>query len=188
MIEIQTYIATKPLKNIQEDLNNYDRFFINLEHEKGLEILKQVLTENKAKYLNGLISISINGEYISTFIDWDDLDLMWPALLTMVLDYLNDGQYGETDHFSNGMTWSVKKIVSSPYNLVHFKVIRSSPLFDLELGLPVTQVTQGVCGEDLFIDSVIQAAEKYIDIRNEDTRSQNLVDAKQKLKVIKKIR
>lgn len=45
-----------------------------------------------------------------TFVDWDDLDLMWPAVLRMTLEFLENGQEGTTEHFSNGLELGIKLI------------------------------------------------------------------------------
>ncbi|WP_144558728.1 hypothetical protein [Shouchella miscanthi] len=61
-------------------------------------------------FLNGTIVIQSNYKTFLTFVDWDDLDLMWPAVLRMTLEFLENGQEGTTEHFSNGLELGIKLI------------------------------------------------------------------------------
>ncbi|PAD91429.1 hypothetical protein [Shouchella clausii] len=187
MIQIETYIAkTNSLDEYYENLEEPSQFFINKDDDTWLKVLDKMLNESKGSFLNGTIFISIEGAEVVTFIDWDDLDLMWPALLTMVLDFLNDGKYARTEHFSNGQQWTIRKVTSSPKDMILFKVVRDYSIFEFGLNnLTVNKETSALCKEDVFLKSVIGAAQEYIDYRDKDSRSQNLVDAKQKLRNIK---
>jgi len=185
VINIQTYLGIKNLDTYFEELFNPEIFFVNIDENSSKEVLNRMLTRNKGIGLNGVICIQINGIDVSTFIDWDDLDLMWTALLTMVREYIEDGKYGETQMFTNGLEWSINKIKSSPNDLILFKVFRNNALFDLRSDLPVSKET-GVSYDEIgFLNAVVIAGEKYIEFRDEDTRSHNLIEAKRLLKELK---
>lgn len=185
MIQIQTYLGTKDLDTYFEELSNPENFFINIDEFGSKETLNRMLTKNKGIDLYGVVCIQINGVDVSTFIDWDDVDLMWTALLTMVSEYVDDGKYSETQLFTNPLEWSIKKIQSSPKDLVLFRVFRKSALFDLRTDLPVSKETRVSCNEIDFLNAVVIAGEKYIVFRDEDTRSHNLIEAKRLLKDLK---
>lgn len=181
MINIRTYLGTMNLDNYFQELSNPEKFFINLDEFESKETLNRMLTKNKGIDLYGVVYIQINGVDVSTFIDWDDVDLMWTVLLTKVNEYVDNGRYSETQLFTNGLEWSRKKIKSSPKDLVLFKVVRNSALFDLNLHLPV----RVSCNEIDFLKEVVMAGEKYIFFRDENTRSHNLIEAKRLLKQLK---
>ncbi len=185
MINIQTYLGTKDLDTYFEELSNPKKFFINIDEFGAKETLNRMLTKNKGIDLYGVVCIQINGVDVSTFIDWDDIDLMWTALLTMVREYVDDGKYSETQMFINGLEWSIKKIQSSPKDLVLFKVLRNNALFDLRSDLPVPKEARVSCNEIDFLRAVVIAGEKYLFFRDEDTRTHNLIEAKRLLKELK---
>lgn len=185
MINVQTYLGTKDLDTYFEELSNPENFFINIDEFGSKETLNRMLTKNKGVDLYGVVCIQINDVDVSTFIDWDDVDLMWTALLTMVREYVDDGKYSETQMFTNPLEWSIKKIQSSPKDLVLFRVFRNSALFDLKSDLPVSKETRVTCNEIDFLKAVVIAGEKYIFFREKDTRSHNLMEAKRLLKELK---
>lgn len=186
MININTYIGKRDLNSYFEKLPNPELFFININNCGSKELLDRMLSNDKAKSIHGVICIQVNNIDVSTFIDWDDLDLMWTALLTMVCDYINDGNYGETQMFTNGLEWSIKRIKSSPENLILFSVLRNYPVFDIMPELPVAESLKASCRESVFLKSVAFSGENYIAFRDEDARTHDLNEAKRLLKELKR--
>lgn len=185
MISIQTYLGKSDLNPYFEKLPNPELFFTNINDHGSRDLLDRMLSNNKAIFIHGVIRIQVNNIDVSTFIDWDDLDLMWTALLTMVCDYIEDGNYGETQMFTNGLEWSIKKIKTSPEDLILFSVLRNYQVFDIMPDLPVAESLKASCRESVFLKSVVFSGENYIAFRDEDARSHNLIEVKRLLKELK---
>lgn len=185
MITIQTYIGKKDLNPYVEGLSNPELFFTNINNCESKELLRHLLSNNKARFIHGTICIQMNHIDVSTFMDWDDLDLMWTGLLTMVCEYINDGNYGETQMFTNGLEWSIKKIKTSPDNLILFKVLRNYPSSDIMTDPPTLESMRVSCKESAFLKTVAFSGENYIAFRDEDARSHDLIEAKRLLNELK---
>jgi hypothetical protein len=186
MINIQTYLGRTNLNPYFEELlSNSEKFFFNINDQGSGELLNSMLSKNKGIFVHGTIYIQINNIEVSAFVDWDDLDLMWTALLSMTCDYIDDGIYGESQMFTNGLEWSIKKIKSSPADLILFSTLRNYPIFDSIPNLPVLERVRASCEEKKFLKAVEFAATNYIAFRDNHARSHNLIEAKRLLKMLK---
>ncbi|KQL57117.1 MULTISPECIES: hypothetical protein [Bacillaceae] len=105
----------------------------------------------------------------------------------MTLEFLENGQEGTTEHFSNGLELGIKLIQPIKDKKVFFSVKRSSAFFNQGIDLPIEKENKGVIELNTFLNTVIKSAEDYLNFRDLDGRSHNLSAAKSELEEIKEI-
>lgn len=185
MIEIETYIGRKDLVSYEENKEAVDTFFIPTTSGEALDVISSTLTKNKGRYLNGSIVIQVDQHKLTTFSDWDDLDLLWTGLVTMVLEYLQNGKYGATHLSNNALEWSIKKLPAKAKNLIQFHVKKPNAVLDKQTGTFVSTETQATLAEEEFLHEIISSADDFWTLRKKDSRTQNLVEFEEKYRELK---
>ncbi|WKA53211.1 hypothetical protein [Planococcus shixiaomingii] len=178
MIEISTYIGRKDLNSYEETKESVDAFFIPVTSEEALDVINSISSRNMDRYLHGSIIIEVDQRKLTTFSDWDDLDLLWTGLLTMVLEYMQNGEYGATQLSMNGLEWSIKKVRAKPKNLILFHSKRPNAFFDEKISTPDSNENKATLGEMEFLRKVVSSAGDFLSLREKDTRTQKLVSFK----------
>ncbi|MFD1032818.1 hypothetical protein [Metaplanococcus flavidus] len=113
------------------------------------------------------------------------MDLLWTGLVTMVLDYLQNGGYRESYLSINGLEWSIKKVQAKPKDLLLFHAKRPNAFYDGEIGMPVSIENNATLTELEFLHQVVSSAGDFLSLREKDTRTQHLVGFKEKYNELK---
>lgn len=185
MVEISTYLGCQDLVSYKEANNSLNDFFISITDEGSLDVISSSRTKNKGHYLNGVIIIKINDMDLTSFSDWDDLDLLWTGLLNMVYDYLQDGEFGATQLSNNGLEWSIRKVPAKPKDLILFHAKKPNAVMDVNMDVFAVSEMKATSIEEEFLREVMSSAEEFLHIREIDTRLQNLLEFKDKYRKIK---
>ncbi|TWT26031.1 hypothetical protein [Planomicrobium sp. CPCC 101110] len=185
MIEIKTYIGRKDLRTYKKNKDSADAFFVSATSGEALDVIRSISSRNLDRYLNGAIIIKVDQHELTTFSDWDDLDLLWTGLVTMVLEYLQNGGYGATQLSMNGVEWSLKKAQSKTKSLILFHSKRPNAFYDGRISTPVSLENKAALSEMEFLRKVVSSAEDFWSLREKDTRTQNLAAFAEKHKELK---
>lgn len=187
MIEINTYIGRKELGTYEENKEAADAFFVPVTSKEALAVIDSISSRNIDRGLNGAIVIQVDQNKLTTLSDWDDLDLLWTGLVTMGLDYLQNGGYGASYSSINGLEWSIKKVQAKPKNLLLFHSKRPNAFDDGEIETSVLIETKATLSEMEFLHQIVSSAGNFLYLREKDTRTQHLAAFKEKYNELKRL-
>ncbi|MGW8423941.1 hypothetical protein ACWGJQ_00365 [Peribacillus simplex] len=161
MVTIQTYISK----------NNYDAIvnkhllangdFIPIHHSSAKQLGNQQLFTSKGTSLYGTIIISYQGQFLSSFYDWDDVDGIWLSILQAMYDCLNTG-IGTCSFSERSMDWQMKRLMEQnpAISFTWYHGFASKEWNDIPkkstLRFP----------ENILLNSLIEKGTKYLKFRN----------------------
>lgn len=187
MLTITTFLARKNLSFYQENKDSAESYFVAITSEDAPSVIQSFSSRDIDRALYGAITIQAAQKYVTTFADWDDLDLIWTGFVTMVLDYLENGEYGTADLSLNGLEWSLSRIQAQPKNLLLFHAKRPNALYDGRTETPASIEAKATLDETEFLHELISSADTYLSFREKDTRTQNLVVFKERFIKLKQL-
>ncbi|WP_203332574.1 hypothetical protein [Planococcus beigongshangi] len=185
MLTITTFLARKNLSYYQENKDSAESYFVAITSEDAPAVIQSFSSRDIDRALYGAITIQAAQKYVTTFADWDDLDLLWTGFVTMVLDYLKNNKYGTADLSLNGLEWSLNRIQTQPKNLLSFHAKRPNAHYDGRTGTPASIETKATLDETEFLHELLDSAGTYLSFREKDTRTQNLIVFKERFIKVK---
>lgn len=164
MLEMITYIGKTNIDTFNFNPSNYEDYFISSNDPLSVHVANRQLTQNKGHRLNGVLIIKVFDAAITTFMDWDDIDLIWIGLLEMTLEYKKTGT-GKHNMFMNNQEWHFKKITTKPENLILFSIKRNPLIFENPSQLGVSQEAESIINETDLLSGIVNQANEFISFR-----------------------
>lgn len=164
MLIITTYIEKKNIDSFYFNQENIQDYFISLNDRLSTQVANRQLNKHKGHKLDGVVTIKTSDTTITSFMDWDDIDLMWISILEMILDYQKTG-FGSRVMAMNSHEWSIKRITTKPENMILFRVKRNPLIFEGTNLYENYKETKTIVIEKEFLSEILKKANEFISFR-----------------------